>query len=124
MKLLFISHLKNDCFVEQTPDIEITEVVDNRSMIDIFTDKKLTVTDYDLLLLHPETRTDPGWRSAPIPTLIFSKGFRKPIIKETVVFVPREIVEKNWLFIIDEFRRCRSLVEVLTTLQNMERETL
>ena len=98
MKLLFISHLEEGCFVSNIPEIEVEAVVDKRCLDEIFADKALAVADYDILLINPELPTDPGWRAAPVPALIFSSFYRKPATQDKVAHIPRNIVEKKWRF--------------------------
>ena len=124
MKLLFISHLEKGCFVSNIPEIEVEAVVDKRCLDEIFADKALAVADYDILLINPELPTDPGWRAAPVPALIFSSFYRKPATQDKVAHIPRNIVEKKWRFIIEEFACCRSFTQVLQKLQQQEKEKM
>ena len=124
MKILFISHIENDCFLTKTSGIEFETVVDRRSLAEIFADETLDSTNYDIIFIHPLERTDPGWKLAPAPALIFSEGFRKPLLREKVAHIPREIVENHWPFIVDDFSRCGSFIKVLQNLQDQERENL
>ena len=124
MKIMFISHIENDCFLQEGTEIELKTIVDQRTLAEIFVDEKLKLAAYDILFVHPENPTDPGWKIAPAPSLIFSGGFRKPVLRKKVAHLPREIAEKHWPFIIEEFARCHSFVEVLEKLQEQEREKL
>ena len=124
MKVLFITHLEDDCFLQPLPELEFTVLIDTRSLDEIFSDTGMSLAGYDILFIHPEEPRDPGWRRAPVPSLIFSGGFRKPLVRENVAHVPREIVEKEWFFILEEFSRQGSFIEVFARLQEREREAL
>ena len=124
MKLLYISHTDGDCFIVNTPSVDLTAIVDKRSLVDIFEDDSLSLDVYDIIFVHPNIPADPGWKAAPGPTIIFSGGFRKPLLRDVVVHIPKEMVEKHWKFLIDEYMVSRSFTKTLLKLQHREKVTL
>jgi hypothetical protein len=126
MKILYISHEENDCFLEESADFKFNAFVDKRCLYDIYNDNKYSLDQYQLILCHPKHSSDTGWNYFT-RTVFFSGGYKKTFIRTNACHIPKELFIANWLPFLKMFikfndleKAAKSVIAFLSPDKSME----